>query len=203
MTMYYVYVDVKPDGTPFYVGKGASKRVSKTKRNLAHSNIRAKYPDWDRVVIFSSNDEDAAFNIERKAIAYFGRKQFGGLLVNFTDGGEGATGAKRSPERIAQQSDIMRGHTFNLGFKHSDQTKVKMSAAQKGKQVSDAARLNMSVAARNRALPTEETKAKISASLFGNKRTLGKTPHNKGKSTPLEIRVKISEAAKRRYSNGP
>ena len=86
----------------------------------------------------------------------------------------------------------------NLGFKHSDETKAKLSASQKGKvrwpdgrpppspetrarisatltgfKHSDEARANMSAGQKNKPPESDETRAKKSASMMGNQNGIG------------------------------
>ncbi|MFZ2541952.1 MAG: hypothetical protein WAW75_09310, partial [Gallionella sp.] len=42
-TQFYAYIHCKPDGTPFYVGKGANGRINLMKRGGWHQNIVDKY----------------------------------------------------------------------------------------------------------------------------------------------------------------
>lgn len=93
----------------------------------------------------------------------------------------------------------MSGATKNKkGYKHSEETKKKISDGNKGKKVSDETKLKLSIIAKNRnptrtgAVLSEETKLKISKSL------LGKPAPNKGKPMKMEQRNKLSEICKNR-----
>ena len=148
--MFFVYVDCKPDGTPFYVGKGNADRLNKKKRvNRHHTNICAKYPDWYRGLAFMGNEQDA-FNKEIELIAKYRE-----IIVNRTNGGEGVSGItpwnkglpmlphvkeilrnaklgkKASEETKRKMSEARIGKSVNKGFKHTDETKAKMSIASK------------------------------------------------------------------------
>lgn len=84
------------------------------------------------------------------------------------------------------------------GYKHSEETKQKISDGNKGKTVSEETKLKLSIIAKNRnpnrtgAVLSEETKLKISKSL------LGKPAPNKGKPMKMEQRNKLSEICKNR-----
>lgn len=95
-----------------------------------------------------------------------------------------------------------------VGWKHTEETKRKISAAKIGHAPSKEAKENMSKAAlavdkrlrntsglvRTGAVLTEETKRKISES------TKGRAAPNLGKPHSEETKRKIAEAAKRRYA---
>lgn len=96
--MSFVYVDCKPDGTPFYVGKGNIRRIRlKYRSNQRHQRICAKYPDWYRGLAFMGNEIDALVK-EKELI-----RLYKNIVVNFTDGGEGTSGFKQTPETIAKK----------------------------------------------------------------------------------------------------
>lgn len=89
--MFFVYVDCKPDGTPFYVGKGNIARVNdKRKRNQHHTRICNKYNNWYRGIAFMGNESDA-FAKEIELIAKYKH-----LVVNQTEGGQGSSGLPRT-----------------------------------------------------------------------------------------------------------
>ena len=95
---YYVYLYLREDGTPYYVGKGRNKRA------FQNWGRRMKPPsDKSRIVFHSENlTEDQAFALEKELIAQYGRKDKGtGILRNLTDGGEGASGYVHSDEAKA------------------------------------------------------------------------------------------------------
>jgi hypothetical protein len=145
---YYTYAYLREDKTPYYIGKGRSKRIYSTKR-------RVKLPkDKSRIIFLKQNlTEEEAFKHEIYMIAVFGRKDLGtGILHNSTDGGEGASGAVRSLEfkenlRILNKNKILseehkkkisnaqKGNkNHNYGKSASKETKLKMSEAQRGEK---------------------------------------------------------------------
>ena len=85
---YYVYLYLRHDGTPYYVGKG-------TKRRAWYKNKNELRPpkDKSRIVIVSHKLlEHESFLLEIELIKQYGRKDLGtGILWNLTDGGEGVT----------------------------------------------------------------------------------------------------------------
>jgi hypothetical protein len=82
-TNYYVYLYLREDMTPYYVGKG------KDKRYCAKHNVPVPPPE--RIIFYMTNLSDTdAKNIEKELIQQYGRKDLGtGILRNLTDGGEG------------------------------------------------------------------------------------------------------------------
>ena len=141
--MFFVYVDCKPDGTPFYVGKGALKRLHLKQRNKHHTNICAKYPDWYRGLAFMGSEQDA-FAKEIELIA-----KYKNTLTNYTNGGEGISGLKKTKESIQKSA------SFHIGRKRSQETKQKLSERLKGNTNAKGT------------IHTAETKAKISAGRKG------------------------------------
>lgn len=92
---FYTYILARPNGVPFYVGKGMGKRWTlggnEFSRNVARKVHRAG--DKVKVMIFAAADEAAAFRCEVELIAAYGRRDLGtGVLCNLTGGGEGAAG---------------------------------------------------------------------------------------------------------------
>ena len=82
MKVFYTYLWLREDGTPYYVGKGTGKRANRTGS-----------PPCDRIIIQEHESEEDALHAERFLISYYGRIDTGtGILRNFSDGGEGIPG---------------------------------------------------------------------------------------------------------------
>jgi hypothetical protein len=168
--MFYTYLWLRDDGTPYYVGKGRGKR--------AYNNYHRLKPPINRDLIRIQlwEDEAVAFAYERYFIDFYGRKDLGtGCLRNLTDGGQGTSGAKHSLESRSRRKGMQNA----LGYRHTEQELRTMSESQKGKP---------------RRPKTEEEKRRISEgtklamlnpevikkmrtprpSLIGNKNALGK-----------------------------
>ena len=111
--MFYVYEYLRDDGSPYYIGKGMHNRAYSSHRRENGLELLPK--DKSKIKIIKENlTENEAHILEIKLIKLYGRKDLGtGILRNMTDGGEGATG------RI---------------YRHSDDTKNKISNALKGKK---------------------------------------------------------------------
>lgn len=103
---YYIYAHYRKDtGDVFYIGKGEGNR---------HKSRQGRNPYWLNIVnahgykieiLQHFETEKEAFDAEQSLIADLGRKDLGkGLLVNMSDGGEGASGAIRTSEQRLRYS---------------------------------------------------------------------------------------------------
>lgn len=138
---FYTYAYLRENGTPYYIGKGKGERAFKRGTRVV------QVPPRERILFLKTGlTEEEAFKHEIYLIALYGRKDLGtGILWNFTDGGEGPSGAIRNAEFRQKVSEAQRGRVF------SDEHRQKISEAKRGKKRS------------------EETKRKISKALTGNK----------------------------------
>lgn len=147
MKTFYIYqLRLENSATPFYIGKGRGKRSIQhfTPSNLGTKSLRSSIIKHAREngiavlieILASGLLEDAAFQIERNLISHYGRRDIGtGILANHTDGGEGASGGVISEETRKKISDALRGRkisTGTLGYRHSDETKRRMSESASG-----------------------------------------------------------------------
>ncbi len=178
--VFYTYLWLREDGTPYYAGKGSGKRAFQSK---GHGSLHCP-KDRSRIVICPAETEAEALASEIVMIDLFGRKDIGtGILRNLTDGGDGVSGGhwKLSEEAVKNISAGLRGNTYTLGFKHSDETRAKLSAVQKAiwargnrPPISEAERLRRSFAAKGNTNclgrnTSPETRAKISAAMRGRR----------------------------------
>ena len=176
LPVFYTYLWLREDGTPYYVGKGSYKRAY-----VRHRKGSRLYPPKNRhnILIQEHPLEKDAFAAEVFFIAYYGRKSLGtGCLLNLTDGGE-----KPPSQRGVYHSKESRLRTAesNRGRKRSKETKDKMSAAQKGNKKGRGHKVSLEHIARLKAVhigrvPSKETRLKMSIA------KKGKSPWNKGKS---------------------
>lgn len=82
--MYYVYLYLREDRTPYYVGKGIGRRCYK-KHIRGGGNFT---PPKDRIVIVKYFDnEEESYLFEEWLISVYKRKSEGGILINLRDGG--------------------------------------------------------------------------------------------------------------------
>ena len=202
---FYCYMQYRPDGTPFYVGKGSKDRCLIRDRNRACVGIIKKYEHKNiKIDVFYCSSEVEAFQWEKELI--FMLRCNGVKLANFTDGGEGASGQICSKETRAKLSKNWKGR------KHTPESRAKMSASHKGASPSERARQNISKAGKGRKF-SEEHKKNISKGNKGVSRNKGvafSIEHraniglaHRGKSKSLEQRKKISEALTGRPTGRP
>lgn len=135
---YYVYMYLREDNTPYYVGKGKDRRL------YMNSRTTPKPQDKSRIIIIHDNlTELQSLILERYYIRWFGRKDNNtGILRNLTDGGDGTSGiipwniGKTHTQETKQKiSSILTGNKNCLGRILSKETKQKISKGQAGKKL--------------------------------------------------------------------
>ncbi|WP_170794286.1 GIY-YIG nuclease family protein [Ruegeria sp. HKCCD7221] len=103
---YYVYILRRPDGRPFYVGKGIGDRVFNHEVEARHPNdrksnsyklnvIRSLWRQGSSVVYeiaYQGDDEQDAYDEEARLISQIRRLHEGGPLTNLAPGGGNSTG---------------------------------------------------------------------------------------------------------------
>ena len=120
----YAYLREK-DLTPYYIGKGKGKRAYQK-----HGNV--PIPADKKLIKFYHKNllEKDALDLEVKYIKLFGRKHNNtGILVNFTDGGEGTSGLKTTPEKI--RKIIATGIANNSYIRTPEQIAKQIDTARK------------------------------------------------------------------------
>lgn len=110
---FYVYILCRPNGKPFYVGKGTGRRVHRHDDEARRGcrchkcNIIRKIwksgGDVQRYIVFTTDDEQEALAYEVELIALYGQKN----LANVTEGGSGISGRVQSAEE-RRRRDISR-----------------------------------------------------------------------------------------------
>ena len=145
-------------------------------------------------VIEQCADETAAFRAEQRHIARLRTSVRG---YNLTDGGEGCSGYKHTPESLKKMGDVHRGKpnseeqkrkiaetlrgrvftpewkakisTAKMGHEVSVETRAKLADAARGKSLSPESRAKVAEASRNRARRpwTDEQKKRMSEKLRG------------------------------------
>lgn len=220
---FYAYILARPNGVPFYVGKGKGRRWTYGGNAWAKRVARKVQANGGKVnvVIFRAMSEKEAFRMEVDLIAAYGRSELGaGVLCNMTDGGEGLSGVVFSDETRAKISAALSGENNPMfgrrgqgnplhGKSPSAEVRAKMSAWQIGRKLSPETRAKISAAGVGRKLNPKQ-KAALAAANAGNKRWLGRKHKAEskakisaavsgerhgmyGKSHTAEARRKISE----------
>lgn len=174
MPQFYTYLHCKPDGTPFYVGKGTVLRAHELKRhrNRHHQNVIAQYDkEQIGIYLFPCESELQAYSDEEHHIKQL--RLEGVKLCNKSDGGEGS----RNP---------------------SLETREKLSSAAKTQWQNPVIRKKM------KWVPTTEQRARASLRAMGNKNSVGQklSPERKaalrkfhlGRKASLATRMKLSIA---------
>ncbi len=167
MNKYYTYAYLREDRTPYYIGKGAKRRVFEKKTHTT------KLPPKDRILFLKQNlTEEEAFKHEIYMIAVFGRKDLGtGILRNRTNGGDGNSGLIHTEESKDKMRKALKGKTaWNKGIKtgpsnfkgktHKPESIEKIRQKAVGRRANDETKKKMSESRKNRK-HTEETKEKI------------------------------------------
>ncbi len=166
MKQFYTYIHCRPDGTPFYVGKGHGTRSHEfRRRNRHHKNVVAKHGEENiGVFIFPCESEAAALKDEIRQIAQLRRDGYD--LANITSGGDGVSGLKHSDETKAKLSAATSRN--RIGVRISPETREKIREAQIGK--SRGPNPEHSARLKGRTLPPEH-RAAIGAAHKGLKRS--------------------------------
>ena len=102
---FYVYQYITDLGTPYYIGKGSGRRMHR------HHTKTTVPPVERRIVIKDGLTNEEAKQLEGELITKYGRKLDGGILDNI---------------KINQWACA-------VGWKHSEETKQKISEGNKGK----------------------------------------------------------------------
>src|SRR5208282_5416442 len=175
--IFYTYLWLRENGTPYYVGKGKGDRAFIKKEHTYNP------PPKERILIQEFPCETDAFSAEIFFISYYGRLDLGtGCLRNLTDGGEGVVNISLETRRKISERNI--GNKHNLGNKRSLETRHKHSVAligntrAKGCKRSEETRRKMSESAKN---ISKEVRQKMAAAM-------------KGIPKSLECREKLSKA---------
>jgi hypothetical protein len=164
MTTSFAYIHCKPDGTPFYVGKGALRRAKYLgERNPYHQAVIAKYERKNILVgVMECSSSDIAYELEKGIIKCLRRQNI--ELTNFTDGGEGGINPTPETRRKLSEAAKKRGvsqachdarSAAKVGKPLTEEQKKKLSEAMKGIVFTEQHRQNISVSAKKRGISPE------------------------------------------------
>ncbi len=133
---FYVYILARPNGMPFYVGKGTGRRIHhhEPEAQRGHnchkcSVIRKIWHEGGQVekrIVFCTDDEQEAYTEECRLIGLYGREN----LTNRTPGGEGGSGFSPSEETRAKL------RSANLGRRLSPEAIEKIRSKATGRRAS-------------------------------------------------------------------
>jgi hypothetical protein len=175
--MAYVYRHIRLDkNEPFYIGIGSDENYNRAKTNTRRNKhwLNISKFGFEVDILLDNLTWHEACEKEKEFIALYGRSDLGnGVLCNLTNGGDGVLG------RI---------------FKHSEDSKLKMSKTRKGIRqyvASLETRQKMSDNAKKRGMSQEHLKKMIEG-----KRKVGWQGYRKGIPHTEETRKKMSENRK-------
>lgn len=192
----FAYIHCKPDGTPFYVGKGALRRAKYLgERNPHHQATVKKYGRAKILVgMMECSNNEIAFDLERGIIKCLRRA--GVTLTNFTDGGEGGRNPTLETRKRLSEAAKKRGVSeacqlakvaAKRGKPLTDEQKRKQSIAMSGKVFTEEHRNNIRISAKNRGVSD-----KVMQSAWAG---------NRGRVQSDEERARRSAALKQYHEN--
>jgi hypothetical protein len=137
----YEYDNIKFDYEPIYVGKG---KINRPKNHLYRYKNGNSYfynklkkiigygfePIW--IIVKNGLSESDAFIEEMRLIKIIGKKLKGGPLTNLSDGGEGQTGFKHSEDTKNKISNSIKSNEKWLNMMKSKEYRDKLSKSLMG-----------------------------------------------------------------------
>jgi group I intron endonuclease len=186
-TNFYSYLLKRPNGVPFYAGKGKGQRcfVHLKPWYLKHDTNQLKVNIIEKIrkggeepiveILKKDLTENEAFQIETQQIKLYGRIENGGLLANMSDGGEGQSGYHHTEELKKEFSERFSGDKNPFyGKSHSEKSLKKIGDTNRGKILNEEWRKKLSESSKGRK-KSEEHKKKIQLA------------HQQRQKTPQEI----------------
>jgi len=139
---YYTYAHYRNDDkSMFYIGKGSGKRAySKSGRNRHWNNIVNKH-GYSIEILSYWEDENQAYEHETLLISIFRDLKIN--LVNVTPGGDSPPNHKGEKQT---ESHIQKRFEWRKDFKHSEDTKNKISSKLIGRNQTAEHKKNNSIA---------------------------------------------------------
>lgn len=127
--MAYVYRHIRLDkNEPFYIGIGSDKTYyranKKSQRNMHWNRIVAK-TNYEVEIMLDNLTWDEACEKEKEFIKLYKRNNYGGILANITEGGDGVIGMIVSNETKNKLSNSIK--EWHKTYKISDEERKKSS----------------------------------------------------------------------------
>jgi len=159
MKIFYTYMWLRSNGTPYYIGKGHSDRAF-----ISQGHVTNRPKEAARILLQKWSSEQEAFEMEKYYIRLFGRKDLGtGILRNLTNGGEGPTGYIPSQETRRAIGEANKRRNW-------EELTPKMRAARRASQSCKDHLRDMGEKNKGRKYSPEHCQS-ISASLTGRERS--------------------------------
>ncbi len=188
MTNAFVYVHKNPSTHQvFYVGIGKNSRrpSSYSNRNIHWIRYVEKHGHPIIEVVYKNIPWLLACEIERVMIRAFGKSSEGGILVNMTDGGEGAVGVKYGDESLKKRKAAM----------NRPEVKEKLKRATLKQWESKDFRDKVSNGSRKRMIDNNPN------NLPGVKEKQRKYAQENNSFSREDVRIKLKNASKTRFSD--
>jgi hypothetical protein len=138
--MAYVYRHIRLDtNQPFYIGIGSDKTYyranKKSQRNIHWKRVVAK-SDYEVEIMVDDLTWEEACEKEKEFIELYGRNNYGGILTNMTNGGDGALGlcfTKESKEKLS--NSIKEWHkTYKISDEERKKSSIRLKEFNKNKE---------------------------------------------------------------------
>lgn len=193
----YIYILIDPETNQVrYIGKTKSLKRRYNQHISECSKLKSHKNNWllslknrnlrPEMVVIDETDKDDWIFLEQWYIQLY--KSWGYRLTNHTEGGEGVYGYTHSQETREKMSKANKGRVF------SEESKRKLSATIKGRKMSDETKRKVSEAAKKRGI-SPETQAKMIESRRKN-------PLRHSEESKLRISQKLKLIANdRQYKN--
>ena len=173
--IFYVYVHRRNDtGSVFYVGKGSRNRAFWKNNRNKHWHFIVDKHGYKVEIVINNLTEQYAFDLEKELIAFYGRSN----LCNYSDGGDGSSGAIRTEEMKNHMREKMLGRKFSdatikkmkiAANNRSKETREKQASAIRGRKLTEEHKLKISISGIGR-ITSEESRKKISDFHKGKKK---------------------------------